>query len=94
MEKTKKRSEIDNQYKWDLTKIYKSDKECLKDLEECRKRLSEIETLRGKITRSAKDLLKYLHWNDEYDRKLTRVYEYIHLHFDEDTENTTYQNLS
>ena len=94
MEKTKKRSEIDNQYKWDLTKIYKSDKECLKDLEECRKSLSEIEKFRGKITKSAKDLLKYLHWNDEYDRKLTRVYEYIHLHFDEDTENTTYQNLS
>jgi len=48
MEKTKKRSEIDNQYKWDLTKIYKSDKECLKDLEECRKSLSEIESFRGK----------------------------------------------
>ena len=93
MDGNKKREEIEEEYKWDLTKIYPTDKECLKELEECKKLLAEIESFRGKITKSSKDLLKYLKWSDKLERKTYKAYYYIHLHFDEDTTNTNYQKL-
>ena len=51
MQKEKKRNAIKDEYKWDLTKIYKSDEECLKDLEELKTLLPKIESL-NKSTRS------------------------------------------
>lgn len=93
MQKEKKRKAIKDEYKWDLTKIYKSDEECLKDLEELKTLLPKIESFRGKITESSKKLLEFLCFNDDFERKLYKVYYYIHLHFDEDTTNTNYQKL-
>ncbi len=93
MENTKNRSDIDNDYKWDLTKIYPSDEECLKELEECKKMLKTYDTFRGRITASSKDLLEFLTFSDQFERKLYKVYYYAHLHHDEDTTNTTYQKL-
>ncbi len=93
MSKEKKRSEIEDKYKWDLTTIFKSDEECLKELEECRKIISGLNKFRGRLTKSCKDLLEYSKYVDNLDRKLYKVYYYIHLHFDEDTTNTNYQEL-
>ena len=35
MQKEKTRNEIKEEYKWDLTKIFKSDEECYKELKDC-----------------------------------------------------------
>lgn len=93
MSKEKKRDEIEEQYKWDLSKIFKNDKECIKELKAVKKMIPEIEKFRGRITKSSKDLLEYSDFYYNLDRKLSKVYYYIHLHFDEDTTNTTYQKL-
>ena len=93
MDGNKKREEIEEEYKWDLTKIYPNDEACLKEIEECKEILEEIESFRGNITKSSKNLLEYLKWSDKLERKCYKAYYYIHLHFDEDTTNTNYQNL-
>ena len=93
MEATKTRDQIEDKYKWDLTKIYSSDQECLKDLEEVKQEIKKVESFRGHLTTSSKDLLNYLKWSDTLERKLYKVYYYIHLHHDEDTTNTTYQKM-
>ena len=93
MQKEKTRNEIKEEYKWDLTKIFKSDEECYKELKECEELLSKYTSFKGKITKSSKNLLDYLEFNDTYERKLYKVYYYAHLHFDEDTTNTKYQEL-
>ena len=93
MEKEKQRSEIEEKYKWDLTKIYKDETEFEKDLEELKKMIQQLNSYKGHLVDSAKNLLKYLQFDEKLDRKMNRVYSYAHLHFDEDTTNTKYQEL-
>lgn len=92
MQKEKTRNEIKDEYKWDLTKIFKSDEECYKELKDCEELLSKYTSFKGKITKSSKNLLDYLEFSDKFERKLYKVY-YAHLHFDEDTTNVKYQKL-
>ena len=93
MVKEKSREEIEDKYKWDLTKIYKDEKEFKQDLKEVSEKIKEYEKYRGHITESATKLLSYLEFDSSIDRKFNRIYSYAHLHFDEDTTNTKYQEM-
>ena len=68
MEKQKTRSEIEEQYKWDLTTIYKSDELWYEDLEKISKEVDKISEFRGNVVNNASNLLKYLKFDDELER--------------------------
>ena len=68
MQKEKTRNEIKEEYKWDLTKIFKSDEECYKELKDCEELLSKYTSFKGKITKSSKNLLDYLEFSDKFER--------------------------
>ena len=93
MEKQKTRSEIDDKYKWDLTTIYKTEEILKKDLLEVEKELEHVNSYKGKIVVSAKNLYTYLCASDELERKIYKLYYYAHLKHDEDTTNAKNQEL-
>jgi len=93
MEKQKTRSEIEEKYKWDLTTIYKSDELWYKDLEKVSKETEKISEFRGNIVNSSSNLLKYLKFDEDLERKLYKLYYYASLKHDEDTTNPIYQEM-
>ncbi len=89
----KTRDEIDIKYTWDLTLIYKTDKEFLKDYEKVSKEINDITKYQGILVKSASNLLGYLKLFNELERKLYKLYYYANLKNDQDTTNTKYQEL-
>ena len=93
MEKQRKREEIEEKYTWDLTTIYKTDEDWYNELDSVSKEIEEIPNFKGKIVSSAKDLLKYLKFDEILTRRVYKLYYYAHLKHDQDTTNTTYQTM-
>lgn len=93
MEKQRTREEIEEKYKWDLTTIYKDDEEFLKDYDLVNNKIYEIENYRGRILENSKTLLEFLELSDDIDRKMSKLYYYSHLKFDQDTTNIKSQEL-
>ena len=93
MEQEKFRKEISDDYKWDLTLIYKNEEDWQKDLDDLKKQLPEYLKFKGNLTTSSNSLLNYLDFDGKFSRKLYKVYYYANLHHDEDTTNTKYQEM-
>ncbi len=84
MNKIKDRSEIDNIYKWDLSKIYKSDKEFLNEIKNIEKELPNLLKYKDTMLNSGKDLYDALNNLFEVSRIIEKIYTYAHLKNDED----------
>lgn len=93
MEKQKLRSEISDEYKWDLTAIYKTDADWYKDLEKAKKEVKKINNYHNFLD-SATNLLKFLEFTNQLERLLNKLYYYAHLNYDTDTTNTKYQEMT
>ena len=89
----KKRSEIEDKYKWDLTYIYSSDDSWYDDFNNISKIVPSIRNYQGKIVSSADNLLSYIEFSNDLERKLYKLYYYAHLKHDQDTTETKYQTM-
>lgn len=89
----KKRSEIDVNYQWDLKPIFETDTAWEDFFAVVSKEMDEITSFKGKVVSSASDLLKYLEFSMQIERKLYKLYFYAHLKHDQDTTNATYQEM-
>jgi oligoendopeptidase F len=89
--KEKLRSEIDEQYKWDLKAIYSSDEQWNKEYEEVKNCLPMLEKYKGHILDGAETLFEMVKTYFNISRKLEKVYIYAHTSSDAETSDTTYQ---
>ncbi|MEE3343086.1 MAG: oligoendopeptidase F [Bacilli bacterium] len=88
------REKIAKEYKWDLTKIYKTQKEFNQDYKEAEKRIKDFIKYENKMATNAKLFYQTL---DEYfsiTRLVEKLYVYTNLLFDEDTGNNIHQALN
>ena len=92
MQKT--RSEIEEKYKWDLTPIYKDVDSWYEDYNLVSKEIKKVLEFKGNIVNSAKNLLDYIEFSMNLERKLYKLYYYAHLNFDSDTTNDEYQKIN
>lgn len=83
----KTRDKIEEQYKWDLSKIYSNKKDIEKDIKELDKLTKKILSLKGKILDSATNLLNLLNTSYNLDRLFDKLYTYASLKNDEDLSN-------
>ncbi|MGI6226222.1 MAG: oligoendopeptidase F [Peptococcales bacterium] len=83
----------DIKYTWDLTQMYNNITAWQKDVDDAKELAQTIVHLRGTITQSAKNLLLTLTLNDELGIKLTRVYVYAKMYFDQDMKNPEAKEL-
>ena len=84
MSKIKKRDEIDNKYKWDLSKIYKNSEEIDKDVNLVKKEAKEFCNYKGNITKTSDNLYNATEKYFSIMRILDKLVVYSHMKSDED----------
>ena len=89
----KNRSEVPNEYKWDLTTRYKTDDDWQKDYVVLSEKIKEISKFKGKVVSSADALVNILNKYFEIDEKMGRLYVYAYLKKDEDLGNDIYKAM-
>lgn len=87
----KLRCEIEDKYKWDLTKIYKDEKEWQKDFNEVKEEILKVTSYRNSFLSNGKKLYEYLKYDEEVSRKLEKIYYYAHLNYDANTLDEKYK---
>ena len=89
----KERTEVNDEFKWDVESLYNSKEECLKDLENVRKDMQQLSKHEGNVMDSAEDLLTVLELKNDISRKLSNISRYASMKKDEDTRNQDAQEL-
>ena len=89
----KKRIEIDDKYKWDLSTIFESEEKWYENLEIVSKEVEEVSSFKGNIVKSASNLLNYIEFSLSLERKIYKLYYYAHLNFASDRTNNSYQTM-
>ncbi|MFP8890944.1 oligoendopeptidase F [Natrialbaceae archaeon A-CW2] len=88
------RSEIDEEYTWDLESIYASDEDWESAYEDAADRIEEVASYEGQTTEDAETLLSILELRDSLMREISTIAAYARMRSDEDTTNQEYQALS
>lgn len=83
----KLRSEIDDKYKWDLTRMYSCEEDFNADYNSLIKLIDELKSFKGIIAKDAETLLKYLKLEENANTILTNMYVYAYCKNDEDLSN-------
>ncbi len=89
-----KRSDIPQEYTWNLESIFPTDENWERDFQTLQSRLPELEALKGTLAQSGQALLTVLEKRDDIFKELERLYVYASMRKDEDTTNSTYQGMS
>lgn len=87
------RSKIPDQYKWDLTHIYQSDDAWKKSKEDLISGIKRIESYKGTLGSSAKQLLDCLEFTSNLSKEFNRLYSYASMNSDQDTRDSKYLAL-
>lgn len=90
----KLRSEIEYKYKWDLSKIYKDEKEWQKDFDDAKEEILKATSYKNSFLINGKKLYEYLKYDEVVSRKLEKIYYYAHLNHDADTLNEKYKIMT
>ena len=88
------RSDIAEKYKWRLEDIYPTTEDWEKDFSKLKEITPQISACKGHLSDSGKKLLQCLALNDTLSDKLDRLYVYANLKLDEDTRNSTSQQMA
>lgn len=84
MTKPLKREEVSEKYKWDLSKIYKDEKELNRDIESIKTKLEELLKYKGILTESSKNLEEATNKYFEISRIIDKLIVYSHMKRHED----------
>lgn len=94
MEKTiKSRSEMNPEYLWDLSVVFKNDDAWYQTLEEVKEKIKEYEKYQDHFMESATSLYELLKLDQEVSRTLERLNTYSNSKSDEDKSNNTYLKM-
>ncbi len=88
------RKDIDKSLKWDTEKIYKTDEDFYKDVEEVKNLIEKTKTYKGRILDSADSLYDFLKTSEKLERKFSKLGVYASLKSDEDTRVAKYQEMT
>ncbi|WP_339102216.1 oligoendopeptidase F [Haloterrigena salinisoli] len=94
MSSVPERSEVDEEYTWDLESIYATDDDWEAAYEAVAERVDELAAYEGQVTDDAETLLDVLQLRDEIMREVSTVAAYARMRRDEDTTNQQYQALT
>ena len=89
----KKREEIEEQYKWDLSSYIKDEKMLNEEFEYLKTNYPNFKKYNNKLS-NKEMLLELFKFSDEFDQRLDRLACYIFHSLDQDKSNTYFLNLS
>lgn len=93
MQTLTKRSEIDQEYTWDLESIFLTNDDWENSFTRLEQELPELEALKGTLAQSGQALLKVLQARDGLFEALETLFVYASMRKDEDTTNSKYQGM-
>ena len=93
MESVKLREEIDDNYKWDLTKVFKNNKEFNAYYDETKKLVDSYPKYQNKVMKNADSLLEALTTFLDISRRIEKLYSYTNMLSDQDISNNKNQEL-
>ena len=88
-----KRSEIPEQYTWDLSGMFESNEKWLEEYEALKELPQRIAAYKGRLSESAETLLEFMRLDDEVEVRLSAFYGYASCKGDQDTSNSFYQDM-
>ena len=91
VDKVPERSDIGDEYKWNLSDIYSGDESFAEDLADLVKRIPQLTAYKGKLGESADKLLKFFSLREDIFLKYERAVSYARLKRDEDSRISEYQ---
>lgn len=94
VKKLPSRSEIKVEDTWELEDIFASDDAWEKEFEEVKALIPQMEKFKGKLGESAQTLYDALQEQDELTMRVSKLYTYAHMRYDQDTTNSFYQGLN
>ncbi|MEH7584315.1 oligoendopeptidase F [Priestia megaterium] len=94
VKKLPSRSEIKVEDTWKLEDIFASDDAWEKEFEEVKALIPQMEKFKGKLGESAQTLYAALQEQDELTMRVSKLYTYAHMRYDQDTTNSFYQGLN
>ncbi|MFA9388431.1 MAG: oligoendopeptidase F [Prolixibacteraceae bacterium] len=89
----KTRSEIADQYKWNLNDVYGSEESWRTAKTELTQKLDEVEQFKGTLTQSAQNLLNCLEWNSNVTKEASKLYIYAGMNSDLDTRDMKFTGM-
>jgi oligoendopeptidase F len=89
----KTRSEIPEQYKWNLNGLYQSENDWHVAKDQISEKLNQVEQFKGTLTQSAANLLKCLTFNSDISKEATKLYIYAGMNSDLDTRDMKYTGM-
>ena len=93
-DKIRKREEIPEEFKWDLSAIFPSDEAWEKECEAVRRDLEKYGDFKGKLGEDPASLLGFFKLSDDLNVRVSKIYGYASCSSDGDTANGFYQNMS
>ena len=93
MDKLLKREEVKVSDKWDLESVYQGMDEYNKDYELVKNNINKLKDMQNTFLNSSKDFKDFLILDNNTSRLLGKLYTYSARKYDEDTGNSTYQEL-
>ncbi len=94
MDELKTRDQIDEQFKWDLTKIFENDDKWSEEYDKISKDILKLSEYEGRLGESAKTLLEFTKLKYELIHRLELIFVYASLKFSQDTTDTKSQELA
>ena len=94
MSSVPERSEIDEEYRWDLDSLFPSDEEWEQRFEETQERLAELQAYEGSATDDAETLAELLDLYEAVMRAVANVAAYARMRRDEDTRDSEAQAMA
>lgn len=89
----RKRSDIEEQYKWKLEDIYSNEELVEEDFKQVKTLLQQEADLKGTMGKSPAQMLKVIQWTEEMERKTEKLYVYSRMRRDEDNTQSSHQAL-
>ncbi len=89
----KTRKEFKDIYKWNVTDLYKNDKEALKEIKNLEKDILTLDEYKGHILDSADSLFAVLNNDTLLEKRIERIYTYGHINNDADTKDVNFQTI-
>ena len=92
-QKILKRSEVPEEYTWNLKDMFESDEAWLEEYEALKVYPAEVAKLQGTLGESAANLLEFFKKDDELTVRLETLYTYASCSGDQDMSNAKYQDF-
>lgn len=93
VKKLKERSQVQEDQTWKLEDIFSSDKLWDGEYKELQEEAKKAKEVKGTLSESADHFYNALKLQDEIMERLSRLYTYSHMRYDQDTTNSFYQSL-